>query len=176
MNICIDNSPYGKKGEVLFPKNDGDVGYDLLAYSHPRIVGDCYRSGLFTSIKYIEYDTNVALQPDSDEYGDYEIFSLLYPRSSISNYNLSLCNSVGIIDPGYRNTIKVRFNYLPQPENYTILEGKHILVSVDSARIYMKGDKLAQLVFGKTIHPKIHYVDKLNGSDRGLGGFGSTGE
>ena len=168
--------PYGNKGEMVFPENRGDVGYDLVAYSHPRIEGDCYQTNFFKSIKYIEYDTNISLEPETDQYGDYETFALLYPRSSISNFNLSLSNSVGIIDCGYRNTIKVRFNYLAQPENYRIFKEKHILLSVDSSRIYQKGDKIAQLAFARPVHPKINYVDKLDGSQRGLGGFGSTGK
>ena len=176
MKICNNNMPYGDKGQIIPPQNEGDVGSDLLAYSHPRIVGDCYVNNLFSSIRFIEYDTNVALQPDKDEYGDYEIFSLLYPRSSISDYNLSLCNSVGIIDSGYRNTIKVRFNYLPQPENYVLFKDKHFLISVDSSKIYAKGDKIAQLVFAKHIHPKINYIKNLSDSQRGNDGFGSTGK
>ena len=138
--------------------------------------GDCYQGNFFKSIKYIEYDTNIALSPDTDEYDDYKNFTFLYPRSSISNLNLSLCNSVGVIDPGYRDTIKVRFNYLPQPENYTIFEGKYILLSIDNSKIYQKGDKIAQLIFAEPIHPKINFIDKLSESQRGLGGFGSTGK
>ena len=99
-----------------------------------------------------------------------------YLRFFISEYNLSLCNSVGIIDSGYRDTIKIRFNYIAQPENYTTIESGQLLVSVDSARVYKKGDKIAQLVFADHVLPKIQYVNKLKKSERGMGGFGSTGK
>jgi dUTPase len=176
IKVCNSNVKYGDKGRLVFPKNRGDVGYDLIAQSSPRIVGDCHISHFFKSLKYIEYDTNISIEPSSDKYGDYDFFTLLYPRSSISDYNLSLCNSVGVIDSGYRNTIKVRFNYIPQPENYTILKEKHLLISVDSSSIYQKGDKIAQLVFAKSVYPKINFVDQLEESERNVGGFGSTGK
>ena len=176
VNISIDNLPHGKKGELIFPSNKGDAGYDLVAHSHPRICGDCYKANFFKSIQYIEYDTNIIISPETDEYGDYDIFSLLYPRSSISKYNLSLCNSIGVIDSGYRDTIKIRFNYIHQPENYIVIENKHLLLSVDSSRIYQKGDKVAQLIFAKHIHPKISFVKNVDKTQRGTGGFGSTGK
>lgn len=160
---------------LLSPKNKGDVGYDLISNSPPKIVGDLYIEKLYKSIKYIEYDTNVSIEPSSDEYEDFDFFSLLYPRSSISNYNLSLCNSVGVIDSGYRDTIKVRFKYIPQPENYYMLKEGNLLVGVDESRIYQKGNKIAQLVFCKPLYPKIFVKDQLGDSDRNIGGFGSTG-
>lgn len=178
MKIKIFNksSDFAKKGEVLFPSHKGDAGYDMISVSHPRVVGDLYQGSLFKSIKYIEYDTNLIMEPSSDSYGDYEFFSLMYPRSSISKYNLSLCNSVGVIDSGYRDTIKVRFNYIPQPENYLVFQNKFLLVSIDQSKIYQKGDKVAQLIFAKHVHPKVNIVESLSSSDRGKGGFGSTGK
>jgi dUTPase len=175
IKISNNNLDIGIKGQLNPPSNRGDAGYDLVAQSHPKVVGDVYQGFLFKSIEYIEYETNISIQPNQDEFGDYEFFSLLFPRSSISNYNLSLCNSVGIIDSGYRNTIKIRFNYIPQPENYTILNSKHLLLAIDKSKVYSKGDKIAQLVFAEHIHPKMNFVENLDGSQRDKGGFGSTG-
>lgn len=172
-NDKLKNYP---KGEIMHPSNKGDAGYDLVSVSSPRIVGDMYMEGLYKNIKYIEYETNIILQPSTDDFKDYSIYSLLFPRSSISKYNLSLCNSVGVIDSGYSDTIKVRFNYLPQPENYYIMkEGKNLLIGVDQSSIYQKGDKIAQIIFQNHIHPKILKMKKISETERGLGGFGSTG-
>lgn len=180
MEIKIQNnkSNIGPKGTLIPPSHNGDAGYDLVASSHPKIVGDVFQGYLFKNINYIEYDTNIAVAPSKDEYGDYEFFSMLFPRSSISKYNLSLCNSVGVIDSGYRDTIKVRFNYIPQAENYTIFKSEgnlYTCVSVDSSKIYSKGDKIAQLIFSKHTHPKIKMVESLDETTRNTGGFGSTG-
>jgi dUTPase len=169
-----------KKGLILPPANHGDIGYDLVSASSPRIEGELYKANLYKSIKYIEYDTNIAIEPESDEYNDCKFFSLVYPRSSISNYSLSLCNSVGVIDCGYRDTIKLRFNYLPQPENYFFIESrngkqKNLLVGIDNTRIYQQGDKIGQIVFAEQIHPRISIDKKHSNSERNKGGFGSTG-
>ena len=180
MEVKIQNkkSSIGPRGKIIPPSHNGDAGYDLIASSHPKVVGEVFAGYLFKNISYIEYDTNICIAPSKDNYKDYEFYSMLFPRSSISKYNLSLCNSVGLIDSGYRDTIKIRFNYLAQPENYTISSSggnSYICVSIDSSKIYSKGDKIAQLIFSKHIHPKIKMVDSLGETSRNVGGFGSTG-
>lgn len=169
-----------KKGLVLPPSNPGDIGYDLVSSTPPRIEGELYKANLYKSIKYIEYDTNIAIEPESDEYNDCKFYTLLYPRSSISNYSLSLCNSVGVIDCGYRDTIKVRFNYIAQPENYFFIESKNgkqknLLLGVDKTKIYQQGDKIAQIIFAEQLHPRLSFDKNHSESKRGEGGFGSTG-
>lgn len=171
LNLHKNNS-----GNLHKPKNKGDAGYDLVALSNPKIKGDIFSQYLYKSISYIEYDTGVSISPNCLSGKGDSFFSLLFPRSSISKYNLSLCNSVGVIDSGYRDTIKVRFKYIPQPENYYIInEGKNLLVGIDESKIYKKGDRIAQIVFTKHLHPEIFIVDDLSDSDRGIGSFGSTG-
>lgn len=176
IKISNNNNKNSPKGQINHPAHNGDAGYDLIASSHPKIEGDIYQGYLFKNISYIEYDTNISIEPEKNNYEEYELYSLVYPRSSISKYNLSLCNSVGIIDSGYRDTIKIRFNYISQPENFTVLDGKHLLLGVDQSKIYQKGDKIAQIIFSKHIHPKILSKNKLSDSNRGIGGFGSTGK
>jgi len=163
------------KGKILSPINAGDAGYDIFSSSYPKIVGEQYKEKLFTRIDYIEYETNVALQPGVDEFNEHEIYSLIFPRSSISTLNLHLCNSVGVIDSGYTNSIKLRFKYIPQPENYYVIDGKNLLIGIDESKIYSKGDRIAQVLFMKHIHPKIFITKKLDETERGEGGFGSTG-
>tara|TARA_R110002167_G_scaffold110122_14_gene280456 strand:+ start:78 stop:617 length:540 start_codon:yes stop_codon:yes gene_type:complete len=164
------------EGKVDLPQHSGDAGYDLYAASAPKIKGEIYQGYLFKNISYIEYETNISIEPSSDDYSDYDFYSLLFPRSSISKYNLSLCNSVGVIDSGYRDTIKIRFRYIPQPENYSILNEKHLLLGVDNSKIYQKGDRIAQLIFSKHLHPRVEESKNQNTSSRGKGGFGSTGK
>jgi dUTPase len=178
MRLNINNSSvsYMRKGEIKTPQNPGDAGYDLIAASAPKVCGDMYIENLYKNISYIEYDTNLSIEPSQDEFLEYEFYSLLFPRSSISNYNLSICNSVGVIDSGYRDTIKVRFKYIPQPENYYIMkEGQNLLIGIDESKIYKKGDKIAQLIFTNHLHPKIFLNKDLKKSKRNKGGFGSTG-
>lgn len=123
-------------------QNSGDAGLDLVATSIS-----------FTD-DFIEYGTNLAFEIPHGFVG------LLFPRSSISKYDLNLCNSVGVIDSGYRGEVKLRFktthNYHPN-------------------KLYKVGDKVGQLVLVPFISPTLNIVDELTETKRGSGGFGSTG-
>ena len=172
MNLKITNNK-----NILEPQNDGDAGYDLVADSSPRIVGEVWMANLYKSISYIEYDTKVEF--DFDEKQGYTYYAKVYPRSSISKYNLLLCNSVGIIDSGYKNSIKLRFKYIYQPEDLHIIKNNDDisvgLNAVNKSKIYKHGDKIAQVIFCK--HNKIS-IDGFKNTPKGLrgkGGFGSTG-
>ena len=158
------------------PAYSGDAGCDLIAYSDPVVVGETKtpKSKLYSSISYIEYDTNVTVAPEDES----QYFSLVYPRSSISKYNLSLANSVGVVDSGYRDTIKVRFRYVWQPKDLIVQTSKEetqLFVQVDPEKIYKKGDKIAQLVWSSHNKLYMEFTEMLPMSERGYEGFGSTG-
>ena len=87
-------------------------------------------------------------------------FAAIYPRSSTGvKRHLMLANSTGIIDSDYRGEIKLFFY------NY----GK-----VD--QVIKKNERLAQLVIQPYEKVKVEKVDNLCESERGEGGFGSTGK
>jgi dUTP pyrophosphatase len=99
----------------------------------------------------VTYDTKLAIEIPEGYVG------LLFPRSSISKTILSLANSVGVIDSGYRGSIMLKFRY---PE-----EGP----------VYDIGDRVGQLIIMP--YPQIEFeeVKELSSTERGEGGFGSTG-
>jgi dUTP pyrophosphatase len=84
---------------------------------------------------------------------------LVFPRSSVRNYELSLTNCVGVIDSGYRGEIQATFR-------------KHS--GLDSIS-YKVGDRGAQIVI--LPYPQVTMVEssELSNTERGEGGFGSTG-
>ncbi len=133
---------------LVLPKA-GDAGIDLIAATDGEVQGEG---------RFIEYGTGVRLAPSSNQFHGF-----IFPRSSISNYNLSLCNSVGLIDASYRGEIKLRFR---------------ILRDVKPCKFYNKGDKIAQIVFLQPVSPQIISVDSFENCDsvRGNKGFGSTGQ
>lgn len=161
-----------ESGSHPIPPQGSDIGYDLVAISEPNIVGGRNEFGDYDSIQYIEYDTGVKL---CGENSLNDFYSLVYPRSSISKYNLVIANSVGVIDPGFIDSIKVRFKYIIQPKDIHFLTNGKFSVCIDSSKIYQKGDKIAQLVFAAKFNPQIEFVDELKKTQRGTGGFGSTG-
>ena len=122
---------------------DGDAGMDLTAVDIK--VNPDYQ--------YVEYDTGIAVEIPEGHVG------LLFPLSSISKTNLDLCNSVGVVDSGYRGSIKLRFNVL---ENKSSVE-------------YLPQDKVGQLVIIPYPKVELEEVNELVSSDRGEGGFGHTG-
>ena len=132
------------------------------------------KSKLYSSISYIEYDTNVAIAPEDES----QYFSLVYPRSSISKYNLALANSVGVVDSGFRDTVKVRFRYVWQPEDLVIEsseKGSQTYVKINKEKIYKKGEKIAQLIWCSHNKLFLEFTQTIPMSDRAYGGFGSTG-
>ena len=84
---------------------------------------------------------------------------LLMPRSSISKTPLRQCNSVGLIDAGYRGEIMAAVDNIKDIP-YTVEPGQRLfqLVSMDGAPITFE------------------IVSELSQTDRGDGGFGSTGK
>lgn len=85
---------------------------------------------------------------------------LVFPRSSVRNQDLILSNCVGVIDSGYRGEIQATFKKTN---------------GLDSIK-YKVGDRGAQIII--LPYPQIKMVesDELSESERGTGGFGSTGQ
>ena len=102
----------------------------------------------------ITYGLGIALEiPDG-------FVGLIFPRSSIRNTELILSNSVGVVDAGYRGELQATFN----KSN-----------GLDSIA-YKVGDRVCQLII--IPHPiiELEEVNELNNTERGTGGFGSTGK
>ena len=83
----------------------------------------------------------------------------LFPRSSISKTPLRMANSIGLIDGGYRGEI------MAVCDNIKDFEFK-----------INKGDRLFQLVSADLSAINFKIVNNLSETDRGSGGFGSTGK
>ncbi len=81
------------------------------------------------------------------------------PRSGLAaRYGITLPNSPGTIDPDYRGELKV-----------LLQNGGGESVSI------RRGERIAQLVFARFEAPDVLEVDSISQTDRGQGGFGSTG-
>lgn len=120
--------------------------------------GDAGLDLVATSKSYDEhgnvvYGTSLAIEVPQGYYAQ------LLPRSSVSKYDLVLANSVGVIDSGYRGELIVKFK----------------AVSSIGAQ-YEVGDRIAQLII--LPYPQIEFVEvgDLSESERGQGGFGSSGK
>ena len=134
----------------------GDAGVDLVATSRTYEDGN------------VVYGTGLAVEIAPGNVG------LLFPRSSLSKYDLSLCNHVGILDSSYRGEIMLKFTANgkaavklteSQLRNYRNLDLKE----------YEIGDRIGQLIV--IPYPVINFqeVEELSTTERGQGGFGHSG-
>jgi dUTP pyrophosphatase len=148
------------KPNAVIPKyaKEGDAGMDLVA---TEIIKD--------TPEQITYGTGIAMEIRDGFVG------LVFPRSSIRKTGLQLSNSVGVIDSGYRGEIQATFNKTFGGE------GMYDEMKVNNASHtnvndwYKVGDRIVQIII--IPHPEIQFeeVSELSDSDRGEGGFGSTG-
>tara|TARA_Y100000114_G_scaffold62893_1_gene57609 strand:+ start:15279 stop:15707 length:429 start_codon:yes stop_codon:yes gene_type:complete len=100
------------------------------------------------------YGTGIAIEIPAGHVG------LVFPRSSVSKTNLSLRNSVGVIDSNYRGEIMLKFLELEEAK---------------SLPSYVSGNKIGQIMIVERPQIELEEVEELSESDRGTGGFGSTG-
>lgn len=125
----------------------GDAGLDLTAVS------------IEANSQYIEYGTGLAFEIPEGHVG------LVFPRSSVSNYDLLQSNSVGVIDSNYRGEVKVRFKQTATLKSPFILHEK----------LYNMGDRIGQIIIVPYPQIVLTEVDSLSDTNRGSGGFGSSG-
>ena len=102
-----------------------------------------------------EYGTGIAVEIPHGHVG------LLFPRSSVYKTGNIMSNCCGVIDSDYRGEIMAKF----------YVNNWHI-----GQLHYAPGDRIAQLVIVPI--PEVEYVevDKLTETERGTGGYGSTGK
>jgi len=82
---------------------------------------------------------------------------LLFPRSSVYKTAMTLSNCVGVIDSGYRGEIMMKYFRNGFHEEYNV------------------GDRIGQLIIMPYPEVQFEEVTELSSTDRGAGGYGSTG-
>lgn len=132
------------QGETPVYSHPGDAGADLVS-AEAVVLSPGHRATVGTGV-------SIAL-PDG-----YAAF--VVPRSGLAaRHGITVVNSPGTVDAGYRGEIRVTLLNSDLHEEYSI--------SV--------GDRIAQLVIAPVVRARFVPVSELPGSHRGQGGFGSTG-
>lgn len=144
-----------------------DAGFDLTATS--RAI-DEYGN--------VVYGTGLAFEiPDG--YVGY-----IFPRSSISKKDVALTNAVGVIDAGYRGEVTFKFKIAIRACKIKESNGKYSYVpnaSTPETNIpihegYAVGDRIGQLIIMPLPEIELEEATELSATDRGTGGYGSTGK
>lgn len=130
-----------------------DAGYDL--YAHSKSYDDDGN---------VVYGSGVAMEIPKGYVG------LVFPRSSNAKKNLILSNSVGVIDSGYRGEISFKF----KPS--IVIEKPDLAYMPESISKYEIGERIGQIIIMP--YPEIEFVEveELSDSERGDGGYGSSGK
>ena len=99
--------------------------------------------------------TGIAISLDSPEYG-----AFIFPRSGLSiKHGIGLLNSVGVVDSDYRGEICVG-----------------VINQIDEPYEIQPFERIAQMVIMPVALPDFKICETLDGTERGEGGFGSTGK
>ena len=134
---------------AVIPKyaKPGDAGMDLTAISK-----------VYDEFGNTVYGTGLSIEIPENHVG------LLFPRSSIANNVQVLTNSVGVLDSGYRG--EIIFKFKPTDVGHSIVKFQS----------YEIGDRIGQIII--LPYPKIEFeeVSELSETERGIGGYGSTGK
>lgn len=134
--------------EIPFPSRatEGSAGMDLMACLDGPVS--------IAPRQLVRIPTGIAIALPGPEH-----VALVFARSGLSiKHGVSLANGVGVIDSDYRGEIQVGLTNLSDL-SYTI----------------RPGDRIAQLVVTPVVTPELEIVEELEDTDRGTGGFGSTG-
>lgn len=139
------------KGILPTYAKHGDAGMDLTATSKS-----------YDEYGNVCYGTSLAFEIPEGFVG------LLFPRSSNTKKDLTLGNSVGVLDSGYRGEVFFKF----KPSDYFAINREDVY---DDGLTYDVGDRIGQIIV--IPHPKVTFVevDELSSTERGDGGFGSSG-
>ena len=147
-----------RRETVVIPVRRLDPDLPLPAYAHPGDAGaDLFAredATLAAAGGRALVPTGVAIALPEGWAG------FVQPRSGLAlRHGVTVLNSPGLIDAGYRDELKV------------------ILVNTDPADDYVvhRGDRIAQLVVRAVAEASFEPVDELPGSERDIGGFGSSG-
>jgi dUTP pyrophosphatase len=141
--------------EVLIRRLDPDL--PVPSYAHPGDAGADLMAAVDVDLAPGEravVPTGIALAlPDG-------YVALVHPRSGLAaRCGVTIVNAPGTIDAGYRGEVKVVLANLDPNQPVSL----------------RRGDRIAQLVFQPVERARFVEVERLPGSDRGDGGYGSTG-
>ena len=143
---------------------DGDAGMDLVATSE-----------YYDDDGNIVYGTGLSFEIPKGYVG------LLFPRSSNAKKQIILSNSVGVIDSSYRGEVMLKFKSSASSFSLKSLfklifnQDAKITIINNVKKSYNLGERIGQLII--LPYPQIEFEEseELSETERGNGGYGSTG-
>lgn len=136
-----------ENAKIPFRATPGSAGMDLYA---------CLEKGVTILPQKIELiPTGIAVELENADQ-----VALIYARSGLAiKHGIAPANCVGVVDSDYRGEVCVG-----------------LVNQTDVPFTVQPGDRIAQMVIAPVILPEVEVVGELSDTDRGAGGFGSTGK
>lgn len=126
-------------------ETEGSAGMDIRAYLDETVVIKPGKRALIPTGLFMEFEPGYEVQ--------------IRARSGLAaKHGIGLVNGVGTIDSDYRGEIKVA-----------------LINMGEDAFAVNNGDRIAQMVIAPVVHAEVEPADALSDTERGAGGFGSTG-
>lgn len=126
-------------------ETEGSAGMDIRAYLNETVVIEPGKRALIPTGLFMEFEPGYEVQ--------------IRARSGLAaKHGIGLVNGVGTIDSDYRGEIKVA-----------------LINMGEDAFAVNNGDRIAQMVIAPVVHAEVKPADALSDTERGAGGFGSTG-
>ena len=155
---------YHKDARIPEKAYDKDFCYDVYAVSEEQVAPNVWKYGLGFGLQIERGCETVFVNEENgvSKYVDLSICPLnlsidFRPRSSVWETGMVLSNCEGTIDEGYTNEISaVFYHVIPTMPRYKV------------------GNKIGQIKIGVTFPIEFEEVEKLNGTERGMRGYGST--
>lgn len=136
--------------DMLQPKTPGSAGIDLMAVNFVESSRDCC---YVYPDQCVKIGTGIAIHIGNPGYA-----AIVLPRSGTGSRGLILANTIGLIDSDYQGEIILSvWNRSSDP------------IKINSM------DRIAQLIIVPVIQPQFNFVESFVETERGDGGFGSTG-
>lgn len=154
-----------EKAVVPYKNYAEDFCYDVVATSEEEVAPNVWKYGIGLAFEIQGKPEDLVVE---NEFGkellriqqdrDWNVSLDLRPRSSIWKTGMVLSNSVGTIDDLYRGMVSAVFYHVfPNMPRYKV------------------GDRIGQIKLGFTLPMEFEEVDELGDTERGDGGYGSTG-
>lgn len=149
--ITIKVKKLNNNAKLPTKAHSSDFCYDCVAITEEEIAPNVWKYGLGLSFEIDRQSCYFA-------YNDLNLSIDARPRSSIWKTGMILSNCVGTIDEDYRGEVcAIFYHVFPDRPRYKI------------------GDKIIQIKLGEAESVKFKEVRELSSTERGSGGFGSTG-
>ena len=150
MKVKIKIKKLNEGAVVPYKKHDEDFCYDVVATSCEEIAPNVYKYGIGLAFEIDRDDVladNCRLSID------------LRPRSSVWKTGMVLSNCEGTVDEIYRGEVyAVFYHVFPNMPKYEV------------------GDRIGQIKLGMTLEMEFEVAENLSETERGAGGYGSTGK